>query len=62
MDRLRLLVKLIPGGTGTPRPNGELGSLAQTEDIRKVRNVSDYLAQRAAYVVARSGAGLGVLQ
>lgn len=62
VDRLRLLVKLAPGFSPTPRPDGEPGFLTQTEDIRQVRNVSDHLGQRAAYVVARNGAALGVLQ
>jgi hypothetical protein len=44
------------------RPNGEPGFLAKTEDIRLVRNVSDHLGQRAAYVAANGGAALGVLQ
>lgn len=62
IDRLRLLTKLAPGFETRPRADGKLGFLAQTEDIRDVRNVSDHLGQRAAYVVKHSGAALGILQ
>lgn len=61
IDRLRGLVRLLPGAAAITRTDGQPGFHAQTETIRKLRNVSDHLAQRADYVVTCNSTALGVL-
>jgi hypothetical protein len=61
IDRLRGLVHLLPGSTQVPRGDGLPGFRELTAAIREIRNVSDHLAGRADYVVARNGTALGVL-
>ncbi|MBE9195854.1 hypothetical protein IQ219_11185 [Synechocystis sp. LEGE 06083] len=55
IDRFRSLWKFAPGAVDDP-------SFEKiTQPIRDLRNVSDHLAQRSEYVVARAGTALGIL-
>ncbi len=61
IDRFRLLLHSLPGAQ-PPDPTDEFASYVQhTEQVRKLRNVADHLAQRADYVVACAGTALGEL-
>lgn len=61
IDRLRGLIHLLPGGCPVPRADGQPGFRVQTESVRALRNVSDHLAARADYIVARNSTALGIL-
>lgn len=59
VDRLRMLVKLLPMDEATQTKHAELDRALQ--DVRSARNVSDHLAQRIAYVVASGMPAFGAL-
>ena len=61
IDRLRSLLKLMPGLKFAPVQPGETTFFERTQPIRDLRNVADHLAQRADYVIARNGTALGIL-
>lgn len=61
IDRFRALWSLMPY-LGEDKPaNGDPPFSVLVQPIRDVRNVSDHLAQRVDYVLARRGAALGSL-
>lgn len=59
VDRLRMLVKLLPMDEATRASHDELDKALQ--DVRSARNVSDHLAQRISYVVAKGLPAFGAL-
>lgn len=61
LDRMRGLLQLMPGLTFRPSAENRPRFVVETESIRSVRNVSDHLAERADFVIARQGTALGVL-
>ena len=61
VDRFRSLWILQPHVSMGAPASGERTFQELSEPIRNLRNVSDHLAQRADYVVARQGTALGVL-
>jgi hypothetical protein len=60
VDRLRCLLLRFPGG-GAPAATAGSSFYEGTQSIRSLRNISDHLAQRADYVIAREGSALGRL-
>lgn len=62
IDRFRMLWRMLPGVVHTSPPNSELNSFeAISQPIRRLRNVTDHLAQRAEYVAASGHPVLGLL-
>lgn len=59
--RLGGLLKLMPGLNFEPLDEGRIGFFERMQPIRKLRNVSDHLAERMDYVIAKNGTALGVL-
>jgi hypothetical protein len=61
IDRFRALWLLMPNAVLRDPPPGKKSFTELTEPLRNLRNVADHLAQRAEYVVSRSGCALGEL-
>jgi hypothetical protein len=61
VDRFRMLYRQMPGITFSTPEDGVETLQDVTQPFRDLRNVADHLAQRAEFVVAKSGAALGVL-
>jgi len=61
VDRLQALWKLQPGVEGIPEPFSPARIENDFKDIRKIRNVSDHLAQKAEQIVSLKGSALGEL-
>lgn len=60
IDRFRSLWVILPRASDTPPPGGTtFGELSQS--VRDVRNVTDHLAQRIDYVVAKGSPTMGAL-
>jgi hypothetical protein len=61
IDRIRSLLKHMPGKKAPPRESGVQTFRERTESIRLLRNVADHIHQRVDYVVSRKGTALGTL-
>ena len=61
LDRFRMLWKLQPNATFIAPTPPQRTIDQEFADVRKVRNVSDHLAQRADAIVAVNGSALGEL-
>lgn len=61
IDRFRMLYTQMPGMKLNPARGGFSPLLEATQEFRNLRNVADHLAQRADFVISRSGAALGEL-
>lgn len=61
VDRLRILWKLQPGAEGIPEPFNAASLHRDLQAIRKIRNVSDHLAQKADQIVSLKASALGEL-
>lgn len=59
IDRFRALWLLLPGISNDKNEKKLFNEI--TKSIRNLRNVSDHLAQRADYIVAKKGTALGSL-
>lgn len=60
VDRFRLLWRLAPGREDDDSDNTREFE-EQAKAIKKLRDVSDHLAQRVDYIVANNGTALGIL-
>ncbi|MCB1875512.1 MAG: hypothetical protein KDH88_06000 [Chromatiales bacterium] len=61
VDRLRVLWELQPGAEGIPEPFNSTSLDSDLQAIRKIRNVSDHLAQKADQIVSLNASALGEL-
>lgn len=61
IDRFRSLWKLFPGFQPIANNSSESTFDQLSESVRKIRNVSDHLAQRAEYIAASGNPVMGLL-
>lgn len=61
IDRLRSLLRNLPGLTFKAPPAGQTDFFVVTEVVRKIRNVADHIHSRVDHVVAKKGTALGTL-